>query len=59
MCFFVPQLLRNGEPQRGEIFRDDFNAILFTVIFLADIHASITNFVFTFRTENEASCLLL
>ena len=23
MCLFVPKLLRNDEPQRAEIFRDD------------------------------------
>ena len=23
ICLFVPQLLRNGEPQRAEILRDD------------------------------------
>ena len=24
VCMFVPYLLRNGEPQRAEILRDDF-----------------------------------
>ena len=24
VCIFVPQLLRNGEPQRAETLRDDF-----------------------------------